>query len=886
MILLRRLRRILDLLFHRDAVETELNAEVQEFYQTMVDRYIERGLPEQEAHRLARITFGHPENVKEEVRDSRSGAALATTLRNVNYAFRTIRKAPLFAFVTILTLGLGIGANATIFAIISRFGLGHSLAGDPASLMAIHTTQGAGQCCNNFSWLLYNDLRRQAKSFSGVTAYYDLLPASIGAEGEPERVWGQAVSANFFDVARLAMAAGRGFTPEEEHLPAIVLGHRVWQGRFGSDPTIAGKSVRLSGRPYTVVGVAPAGFRGLDIILDAQFWVPLDNIDQLLPNTANRISRNYHWLAVAGRLASGVTQSQAAAELDILGQRFAREYPESLPAAERDTGFRIETAGSLPPRDRSTAMMFLFGLSTVALLVLCIACANVANLSLAQATGRQREMAVRLALGATRWNLLRQMLTESVLLSLGGGVFGVALSVWATRALAAFRLAAPVPLDLSVTVSGIVLLYAFVLSVGAGILFGLVPAWSVVGLSTLKGDDILARPGRVWSFRNILVVSQISMSMVLLCATGLFVRSLGNASHIDIGFRSTGVLMMSIDPRLHGYTSGRSVQLLSQLRERVAHLPGVISAAATDAVPLSGGHRSDGFVVEGKPASSGSRIVDLYMATPGYFETMGIPRIAGRDFQNESATSTRNAVVNEQFVQRFLPNEMPIGQRVRDGDRVYEIIGVVKNTKSRTIGEDLRPVLYRSLAQDLGPDPSMSGYAILVRFAGNPASLGNAVRAEIHALDPSLAIFDVTTMEEHLSEALFLPRLARTLFGIFGLLGLSLSAVGLYSVISYWVSRRTREIGIRLAIGARVGEVQRLIIRQGMTLAAAALIPGFAAAWGLANLLTSFLYGIQAHDAVTFTLVPLFLVAVTFLACWIPSRRAAKVQPSTALRCE
>jgi predicted permease len=889
MVFLRRVRKILDLLFHGDAVETELDAEVQAFYQTMVDRYIERGLSEQEARRLARITFGHPENVKEEVRDSRSGAALASTVRNVNFALRTMCKAPLFALVTILTLGLGIGANATIFSIVSRFVLGHPPVGDPAGLMALHTTQGGGQCCNNFSWLLYNDLREQAKSFSGVTAYYDLLPASIGGSGEPERVWGQAVSANFFDVARLSMTVGRGFTPEEEHLPALVLSHRLWQRRFGADPAIAGKSVRLSGRPYTVVGVAPSGFRGLDIILDAQFWVPLDNIDQLLPNTANRTSRNYHWLAVAGRLAPGVTPAQAVAELEVLGKRFAKAFPESVTAANRDTGFRMEITGSLPPRDRSTVMMFLVGLSAVAFLVLCIACANVANLSLAQATGRQREMAVRLALGASRGHLLCQMLTESILLSLAGGVFGVGLSLWATKALATFRLAAPVPLDLSVSVNSTVLLYAFVLSVGAGMLFGLAPAWSVARLGMLKGlkgQDLLARPGHMWSLRNILVVSQISMSLVLLCATGLFLRSLGNASRIDIGFRSKGVLMMSIDPRLHGYNSDRSVQLLTRVRERVAHLPGVISAACTDAVPLSGGHRSDGFEVEGRPTPSGNWSVDLYMATSGYFDTMGIPRVAGRDFEKESATSPRTAVVNEQFVQRFLGDSNPIGERVRDANRVYEIIGVVKNTKSRTLGEDLRPVLYRSLEQDIGADPSMTGYTVLVRFAGEPGVLGNAVRAEIHAQDPSLAIFDVTTMEQHLSEALFLPRLARTLFGIFGLIGLLLAAVGLYGVISYGVSRRTREIGIRLAIGARVGEVQRLIIRQGMTLAVVALIPGVAAAWGLAKLLTSFLYGIPAHDAATFTLVPLFLAAVAFLACWIPSRRVAKVEPSTALRYE
>ena len=497
MTFLRRLRQLLNRLFLGDAFETELEAEVQEFYQTMVDRQIARGVPEQEARRLARIKFGHPENVKEEVRDSRTGAALASTMRDMKYALRGMWKAPLFACVTFLTLGLGIGANTTIFSVVSRFVLRHPPVGDPAALMALHTTQ-VGQCCNNFSWPLFSDVRTQAKSFSGVTAYYDLLPASIDSAGEPERVWGQAVTANFFDVARLPMAAGRGFTPEEEHLPAVVLSHRLWQRRFAADPAIVGKSVRLSGQPYTVVGIAPSGFRGLDIILDAQFWVPLDNIDQLLPKTSNRTDRNYHWLAVAARLAPGVTRAQAAAELEVLGKRFAKALPESMPAGDRDTGFLMETAGSLPPRDRSAAMMFFAGLSAVALLVLCIACANVANLSLGQATGRQREMAVRLALGATRGHLLRQMLTESVVLSLAGGMLGVALSLWATRALAAFRMAAPVPLDLSVNVDGAVLLYAFGLSVVAGILFGLAPAWSVarpVIVTALKGERCTGAPG-------------------------------------------------------------------------------------------------------------------------------------------------------------------------------------------------------------------------------------------------------------------------------------------------------------------------------------------------------------------------------------------------------
>ncbi len=434
------------------------------------------------------------------------------------------------------------------------------------------------------------------------------------------------------------------------------------------------------------------------------------------------------------------------------------------------------------------------------------------------------------------------------------------------------------------------MLYTFGVSVGSGLLFGLAPAWAAsrtILTSALKGEDILARPGRRWTLRNVLVVAQIAMSLVLLCATGLFLRSMQSAAGIDIGFRSRGILMMSVDPREHGYTAERTVQLLSQVRERVAALPGVSSAAGTDVAPLSMGNRSDGFGVEGRPETLDlNSSVDLYMATAGYFDTMGIPLIAGRDFANEGVAEPKAAVVNEAFVAQLFKKENPLGHRVLGGGVTYQIIGVVKNTKSRTLGEETRPVLYRSLAQNVASDPSFLGYTIVVRSAGDAAGLAKAVRGEIRALDPTLAIFNAVTMEEHLRGALFLPRLAGTLFGVFGIVGLLLAAVGLYGVMSYSVSRRTREIGIRVALGAQPGGVQGLIVWQGMTLTLIALVLGLGAAFAVTKVFTSILYGIRPHDLLTFTVVPMFLGGVALLACWIPSRRAARVDPLTALRYE
>jgi predicted permease len=803
----------------------------------------------------------------------------------VIYAFRRLSKAPGFAAAAVVSIGLGIAANSTIFSMVSRFVLRPAPVGNPSTLMTLHTTEH-GDCCNAFSWPLFADLRAQTKAFSGVTGFYELLPASIGGQGEPERVWGQAATSNFFDVAQLGMTLGRGFRSGEERLPVIVIGHGLWQRRFGADPAISGKPIMLSGHPFTVVGVAPLGFRGLDLVLDCQFWVPLGNLDVLLPNTANYQSRDYHWITVAGRLGAGVTRAQAAAELNVVARNLGPAFPQS----EKDGGFRFEPAGSLPPRDRGAVIAFLAALTVVVLLVLAIACANVANLLLAQASGRQREMAVRLALGATRGHLMRQMLSESLLLALGGGLLGVVLSLWATQALSAFHFPAPVPLDLNIAIDWRVLLYTFALSGGTGLIFGLVPAWVAVRpmlAGALKGEDALARPGRRWTLRNVLVISQVGMSLVLLCATGLFLRSLASASRMDAGFRSHGILSMSIDPRVHGYTAERTTQLLAELRRRVSALPGVVSAACTDVVPLSEGGRRDEFHREGKAQAEGPDPgVDMYMVSPGYFKTLGIPRVAGRDFGGETAAGPKVAVVNEEFVARVFNGENPIGRRVTGGGATYEVVGVVRNIKSRTVGEELRPVLFRSLDQSIGGDPSFLGYAVLVRADAGSAAVAAAVRREIHALDPALAIFSAETMEEHLRNALFLPRLAGTLFGVFGVTGLLLAAVGLYGVMSYAVSRRTREIGIRLALGAQAGAVRRLVMRQGMSLTLIAMGLGLAAAWAMAKFSAGFLYGIRPHDIVTFTVVPMFLAAVALLACWIPARRAAMVDPLSALRHE
>lgn len=863
----------------------EIDEELEAYVGESVSEKIRAGMSLNDAVKAARAEVGTTAAVRQRVWNAGWESKADRLWSDLTYSLRRLSHARPLVFTVVLSIGLGIAANATIFSIISTFVLQPPPVGDSSTLVTLSRTYDHGQCCNYFPAPVYRDLRAQVQSFSGVAAYYDAVPAAIGADGESKREWGQAVTANYFDVAQLQMAAGRGFNQNEEHAPAIVLGYRLWQQRFGSDAGVVGKTIDVSGHPYTVLGVARSGFRGLDQILDPQFWVPLDALPDMVANAPNPESRHTQWLHIAARLKPGVTEKQAMQELDVIAGRFAQAYP----ATDNDRGFRIEQAGSLPGRDKKTIELFLLGISIVALLVLAIACANVVNLLLSQGAQRQREMAVRLAMGATRAQLACQILLESILLALGGGLAGVLLSLWATYSLSSLQLPSPVSTDLSVHVDWRVLAYTFMLSLAAGFLCGFVPAWTAsrpVMSSALKGEEALSRPGHRWTLRSLLVVMQIALSLVLLCGAGLFLRSLESAAKIDVGFRSRGVVMMAVDPQLHRYTSEHAVQMLHEVRERVARLPGVISATTTDGVPLSGGHRSDGFVVPGYPAPQGQNVVELYMAGPQYFETLGIPRIAGRDFGDENPTAPKTGIVNEEFVRQYFQGDNPIGHTVTGAGVPYQIIGVVKDTKARTIGERQRPVLYRAITQNIANDPSQDGYNIVARYEGDAATLIKAMEDQIHGVDPALAIFHVQTMEEHMREALLLPRLVGTLFTVFGVSGLLLAVIGLYSVMSYSVSQRTKEIGIRMALGARATEVQRMIVRGGMRLTMISVVLGLPLALAAAKLTTSLLYGVKPWDATTFILVPLLLATVALIACWIPSRRASRVDPMEALRVE
>lgn len=868
----------------RSSKGEDISAELESHIAMDTERGIRGGLTPTEARRQAIIRLGGIAQVQNSYGEQRGFPWFASLVRDVRYCVRTLLRHREVTIVAILSIAVGVGSNSTIFSMVSRFVLRPAPVGDPGTLLSIHTAHDGDRCCNPFSWPLVGDLRQQATVFSGVAAYYDLIPASIGSGGQPERVWGQGVTPNFFRVAQLPMVLGPGFSDSDDHAPLVVLSERLWKRRFNADRAIVGKSISLSGHTFTVVGIAPAAFHSIDQILNAEFWVPLGVTSQLAVSLPPQGSREYHWLSVIGRVPAGVTRREVATELGTVADRLGRSYP----ATDKGNRFVFEQAGSLPPRERSTALLFLGALSIVVLLLLFIAGFNVGNLLFAETIHRQREMAIRLALGATRARLRRLVLLEGVLLGLGGGVAGIILSVWSTRALSSLRFPAPIPLDLQVHIDGRTLLYSFLLSVVSGCVLGFAPARAASRpriAHALRGKSGCMSGGRRLSMRNVLVVAQVAMALVVLSMTGLFLRSLESASKIDIGFRTRGLLLMSVDPRLNGYSPARTRAFLTELRERVVGLPGVDSAVCTDVALLSGGNRSDGFTPTDQPSQAGSPLfADLYMVTPGYFDTVGTPRLAGRDFGGDRADGPRVAVVNRAFAERMFGHDNPIGRHVDGGGWTYQIIGVVGNAKSRTIGEDTRAILYRSLDQTVADDPSMMGYTLVVRSPGDPAGLTEAVRRQVYDLDPSMAIYNVETMDEHVRAAYILPHVAAMLFGVFGGIALVLAAVGLYGVMSFAVSRRKHDIGIRMAMGARPGWVLGHELRRGLTMVVIGLALGWPVAWMVAKIASGFLYGISPHDALTFAVVPIVLIGIVLVAVWIPARRAASINPTEALR--
>jgi len=817
-------------------------------------------------------------------------------LNDIQFAFRLLRRNPILTLVAAVSLGLGIGANTTIFTLVNQVFLKPLPVKEPSRLVSIFTSDERNRqfAFGGFmptSRLNFEDYRAKNEVLEGLVAQAFTGVSLSGGTGEPEQIPAEIVSPGYFTVLGAPMAVGRPFSTEEEATigaaPVTVLSYGLWQRRLGGDPNIVGRTVTINGRAFTVVGVGAEGFRGTNAIGGGQLWLPFAMYREttsgfLLDNWDSRRALNYQ---LTGRLKPGITVQQASANLNTIAAALAQEYANDnrgrsvtvvpLSEATINPAFRgnVMTAGGL--------LMVVVGL------VLLVACANVANLLLARASARRQEIAVRLSLGAGRQRLVRQLLVESVILGLLGGICGLIIALWAKSALQALR--PPfLPADtFAAPLDATVLIFTALVAVGTGLLFGLVPALQFSRLDLAielkdRSSQAVQSRSRV-SARNALVVAQVALSFVALIGAGLFTRSLGKAREIEPGFDAGKVAVLSFDLTSLGIPREAAVERQRQILERVRGVAGVDRAAYSNTTPLAGGGFARSVFLEGQDVTDprAAKLVQVGVIGEGYLDTIGIPLVRGRAF---TATDTPQApqvvVVNETMARQFWPNEDALGKRFKffRDEQFTEVVGIARDSKYNFIGEQPQPYIYSALLQ--APQPAVT---LTVRSARPEATLGT-VRAVVQQMEPNMPLVGVFTMANIFDQALWAPRVGALLLTIFGGLALLLASIGVYGVMAYAVTQRTRELGIRLALGATVREVRGMVFREGIALTMTGIAVGLFIAALLANLVNSLLFGVSATDPITFLVIPAILLAVAALAIYIPARRASRVDPVVALR--
>lgn len=802
------------------------------------------------------------------------------------YAWRALVQMPGLNAVIILSIALGIAAVTTVFSVANGLLWAVLPVRDPGRLVMFN--EGS-----SFSLPDYLDLRDQTADLfeGGIAAHDPLIPASVGGAGSPERVWGQAVSGNYFAMLQLRMAAGRPILAQEDaaegRAAVVVLSHSLWTRRFGADAKILNHEVALNGKPYTVVGVAPRGYEGTEHGIVADFWVPLSMVGVLHPGLSatglDKSKRSNGWLMLNARLKPGVSRARAQSAVDAVKKRLDEKYQ---PSDKHHVTVTLQTAGNLIAGSETPATLLLAVLMAIVSALLLVVCANVGNLLLARASGRQKEIAVRMALGASRARLIAQLLTESAVLAVLGAAFGLLLAGGAARALSRFQLPIPLPIKFDFNIDMRALAFTVLLTPLTALLFGLVPALRATRpdiAAVLKSGPGVGKRSRRFGMRNALVVIQVAVSVVLLAAAGLFMRSLHNAASIDIGFKPDHLFIAAVDPKIHGYSDAQTGEFLSQLRERVSAIHGVKSVAYTDLVPLSIAEASYDITAEGPgggPPQTAN--ADAFTVSDGFFQTMGIGLLRGRDFQR--ATEPGSVILNEHLAASLFPRQDPIGRIVSQDKKKYTVIGVSQNSKAKSIGEAPSNGIYMQLSGAPSGSASFFGISILVKTASDPRRFDQSVRAAIAGLDAKMAVFNAETMDEHVAKSLMLPRISSLLFGLFSAIGLSLAAIGLYAVMSYWVRGRIHEIGIRMALGASARSVLKMVFRQGLTMTGIGLAIGIGLALALGRFTANLLYGVKGADLKTCAGVCGVLTATAIVAMLVPAIRAARIQPSTALR--
>ena len=866
-------------LTHKEEMDQEMDEEMRYHLDREIEQNIKNGMSPEDARLAALKSFSRVDQSKEECRDARGVSFVENILRDVSYSLRVLFKNYAFTIVVVLTLALGIGANTAIFSFANGILLRPLPYPDSDRLASINeTAMKRGIDLMSVSYPNFLDWKEQNTVFESMGTYFGgSTRFALSGAGEPVSIRGARVGYGVFETLRVSPQLGRSFTanedrPEEDGV--VILGYELWQKNYGGDPNIVGQKIVLSNRARTVVGVMPRGFRFPEI---AELWVPL-------ALTTQTFTRTDHGLSAVARLKDGVNVAEAQAEMHNIAARIEQQNP----VTNEGLGVKVTSLHDFLTGDYREALLILLG---VVGCVLLVACVNVANLMLARATARQKEFALRTALGAGRWRIVRQLMVESLLLALVGGVLGFALSIWALRLLLT-SIPIQLPFWMNFGVDPRVLGFTIVITVLTGLLFGIAPALqtSRVDLNdTLKegGRGTVGARGRS---RSLLVVTEIALSLMLLVGAGLMIQSFLRLRRVNVGLDPTNVLVTSLHlPNAKYREDEQRAAFFKQLLERVRALPGVQAASATATLPLSGGGWGRSLTVEGYPvlAVGQAPMIQHTVVTPGYFRTMGIPVLSGRDFADSDAKGSQLVtIIDERLAREYWPNESPVGRRIRfgppeDNEPWHTIIGVVGTVRHERMQEDTRKSVYLPHQQI-----PAGGMAVMTRTSSEPKELVAAIRREVAQLDSDLPVSKVMTMVEVIDEAIWQPRLYATLFAVFAGGALLLALIGIYGVMAFLVQTRTHEIGVRMALGATARDVFKLIVGRGMKLTVIGVALGIGGAIALTRLMHSLLFNTSTTDPIVFILISGLLSVAAFLACYLPARRAARVDPLVALRYE
>jgi predicted permease len=892
-------------LFRKRPTESDLETEMRSHLDMLAEEQIRGGMNPHEARYAARREFGGLEQAKELYREQRGIPFLETLLQDLHYALRMLRNSAGFTSVVVTTLALGIGANTAMFSLMNAVLLQSLPVRNPDELVVVqYTDPESGSGNEDFSYPMYQELRDRTDVFSGVFTRSG-VDFNLSYGGQSERARGELVSGNYYQVLGVRPWLGRLLTPDDDRTPGgrpvAVLSYGYWLTRFGGDTSIVGKEILLDARRVTVIGVTPANFYGTEIAHDPEIHVPMMMATVFKPFPPNRLLNPRHrWLTIMARRKPEISVVQAQAATDVLYHQILEAQLNAFGSKatphqkERALAVHILLADGRHGFAHLRAEMQrpIILLFTVTAIVLLVACANIANLLLARSAKRRGEVAVRLAIGAGPGRLVRQWLTESIVLGLLGGAAGIPFAAWLKAGLIRF-LPTEVRANLEAPMDTHVLEFLLLASIFTGILFGLAPALQVSRLSVtsaIHDQTSFARSGeRSFSLRSALIFVQVALSLPLLIGAGLFLHSLRNLRGIDPGYEKQNVFLANLNPSLNGYPTGRVQSLYSGLLDRVRALPEVRAASLTTCSPICGGWDQLSVRVEGyQPRQDEDMSPNEAVISPGYFETLGIPIVEGRDFaEQDSANRPKVVIVNQAFARYFFGDTNPLGKHMTTNDDPgapldMEIIAVVKDAKYVNLDEKPRRHFYTAIAQE----PRLFDMTLQVKTAGDPRQIADLVRAEVRELDPNLPLYAITTLEIQIEDSLIEERLLTWLSSLFGMLATVLAGIGLGGVMAFSAARRTREIGIRVALGAQRSDILRLMVMQAGLPVGAGLAVGLATAFGLSRLLASMLYEVGSADPATFTGASLLLAATACLAAYLPARRATRVDPVVALRYE